>query len=269
MRKFAAVGLLASCLPALAWGPEGHALVARIAEAQLMPAARARVQEILGPGSTMVSVSSWADQIRNERRETGPWHYIDIPINKPHLNMERDCPKGDCVIAKIEQFRDVLKDPATPPQQRREALMFVIHFVGDMHQPLHCSDNQDHGGNEVHLVFLGHPTNLHSFWDTTLVSRMGTEDALFPKFLAAAQHDRKRWDKGSVRDWAEQSHKAAQKIVYGKLPKAALEPHPAGSLPAAPIAIPAGYEQAADPWVARQIEEAGARLAFLLNQTLQ
>ena len=88
-------------------------------------------------------------QIRNSRKETGPWHYIDIPIDKPHLNMERDCPKGDCVIAKIEEFRAALKDPATPAGSRREALMFIIHFVGDMHQPLHSADHHDRGGNDV------------------------------------------------------------------------------------------------------------------------
>jgi hypothetical protein len=269
MRTFLALGLLAGCLPACAWGPEGHSLVARIAEAQLTEAVRARVQEILGGGSTMSSVSSWPDHIRSERKESGPWHYVDIPIDKPHLDMARDCPKGDCVIAKIEEFREVVKNPAIPAGQRREALIFIIHFVGDMHQPLHSSDNQDKGGNDVHLVFDGRPTNLHSFWDTALVTRLGAEDALYPKFLEAARHNRKRWAKGSVRDWAEQSHKAAQKTVYGKLPKMALVIHPAGSPPSPAIAVPAGYEHAVDSVVARQIEEAGVRLASLLNQTLQ
>jgi hypothetical protein len=266
MRKLAAIGILAGCLPAFGWGPEGHNLVARIAESELTPAARAHVTEILGPGRTMVSISSWADQIRNSRRETGPWHYVDIPIDKPHLDMARDCPRGDCVIAKIEEFRTVLQDAAAPPAKRREALMFVIHFVGDMHQPLHCSDNHDRGGNEVHIVFNGRPGNLHGLWDSGLLDRMGAADALFVKFSADAERHRKKWAQGTASDWAEESHKAAQKTVYGKLPKAPREAEPAGALP---LVIAAPYERKADPLIAGQIERAGVRLASLLNATLQ
>lgn len=280
MRKCALLGLFFACLPVFGWGPEGHALVARIAEAQLTPAVRARVIEILGPGRTMESISSWADQVRNSRRETGPWHYIDIPINKPHLDMARDCPTGDCVIAKLEQFSKVLHDPATPPEQRREALMFVIHFVGDMHQPLHCSDNQDHGGNTVRIVFDGRPSNLHSLWDGGLLHGMGSEDTLFPRLMKGAARHRKSWGKGTVRDWAEQSHKIAQKIVYGKLPKPAraamvqaFAPSDGvqGKPPAAPapVSINGAYEHKADPLIAEQIEKAGVRLASLLNASLQ
>jgi hypothetical protein len=148
MRKFL-VSILCGSLPAFGWGGEGHSLIARIAWVQLTPAVQARVSGILGPNVTIQSIASWADNVRNQRRETGPWHYIDIPIDKPHLDMARDCPKGDCVIAKIEDFQKVLKDPAAAPAQRREALLFLVHFVGDMHQPLHCSDNNDQGGNKV------------------------------------------------------------------------------------------------------------------------
>ena len=125
------------------------------------------------------------DQIRRDRAATGPWHYVDIPIDKPHLDMARDCPKGDCVIAKIEEFQKVVVDPAATPVQRKEALMFLVHFVGDMHQPLHCSDNKDKGGNDVKLDFFGRPSNLHSVWDSGLLGRIGTGGravrASFPK----------------------------------------------------------------------------------------
>src|ERR1700683_2608624 len=140
MRKFV-VSLLCGSLPVFGWGPEGHSLIARIAWVQLTPAVQARVTEILGPGVTIQSIASWADEIRKKRGETGPWHYIDIPIDKPHLDIARDWPKGNCVIAKIEASQKELHDPATIPVERKEALMFLVHFVGDMHQPLHCSDN--------------------------------------------------------------------------------------------------------------------------------
>ena len=279
MRRSRFIGLFFVCLPAFAWGPEGHALVARIAESELTPAVRARVLEILGPGKTMESVSSWADQVRNSRRDTGPWHYVDIPIDKPRLDMARDCPKDDCVLAKIEQFRAVLKDPASAPDQRREALMFVIHFVGDMHQPLHCSDNHDRGGNDVRIVFANRPGNLHSLWDGGLLQGIGTEEALYPRLAREADRHRKSWAKGTVMDWAEQAHKAAQKVVYCKLPKAVrtasaaafVQPGAGQAKPPAgpPVAITAAYEHKADPLIAQQIEKAGVRLASVLNSTLQ
>jgi hypothetical protein len=259
MRKFAAI-LLCGWVSAFGWGPEGHSLVARIAWDELTPAVRARVSEILGPGVTIQSVASWPDQVRNQRKESGPWHYIDIPIDQPHLDMARDCPQGDCVIAKIEEFRKQLRDPAVQGVQRREALMFLIHFVGDMHQPLHSSDNKDKGGNDVHVLFRGRPSNLHSVWDSGLLGLMGKEDALFPAYAQDAAKHKSSWAKGSVGDWAEESHKAAQKIVYGRLPKVA-----AG----AQIAIDAKYEKKTEPLVKQQIEKAGVRLARVLNEALQ
>jgi hypothetical protein len=260
MRKLQILALFCAGIPALAWGPEGHDLVARIADAQLTAAARTQVAAILGPGSTMASVSSWPDQIRHERPQTGPWHYVDIPIDKPGLDMDRDCPKGNCVIAAIAAMRAKLKDPATPAGERREALMFLIHFVGDMHQPLHSSDNHDKGGNDVHIVFHGKPGNLHGLWDSGLLGRMGKEDELFGKLSAASARRRKKFDKGTVSAWAEEAHKLAQQMVYGKLPHAA-----AG----APVEISADYERRADPVIELQIERAGARLAWVLNQDLQ
>jgi hypothetical protein len=253
--------MLCGSLPAFGWGPEGHNLIARLAAAHLTPAAAARVAEILGPGTTMASISSWPDQIRRQREATGPWHYIDIPIDKPHLDMARDCPKGNCVLAKIEDFRKVVVDPAATAVQRKEALMFLVHFVGDMHQPLHCSNNKDKGGNDVKLDFFGRNSNLHSVWDGGLLGRMGKEDELFARFSTdlTEQHARK-WGKGTVEEWAEQSHKAAQKVVYGKLPKA-----PAGG----PVKVDAAYEHRADAVIRNQIERAGARLAMLLNSTLR
>jgi hypothetical protein len=259
MRKFL-VTILCGTLPAFGWGGEGHSLIARIAWGQLTPAVQARVSEILGPGVSIQSIASWADNVRNQRRETGPWHYIDIPIDKPHLDMARDCPKGDCVIVKIEDFQKVLKDPATPPVQRKEALMFLVHFVGDMHQPLHCADNQDQGGNTVRVQFGDRPMNLHSLWDGALLGKLPKEDDLFPVWSAEAKKHYKSWSKGTVEDWAEQNHKVAQKVTYGLLPK-----EPAGT----PEPIDATYEKKSDPVIRVQIEKAGDRLARVLNEALQ
>jgi len=257
MRRFAVAVFLCGSLPVYAWGPVGHDLVARLAAAHLTPAASARVAEILGPGTSMASISSWADQIRRERAETGPWHYIDIEITNKHLDMTRDCPKGDCIIAKLAEFRKVVVDPSATAVARKEALMFIVHFVGDMHQPLHCADNHDKGGNDVKLDFFGRPSNLHSIWDSGLLGRTGDEEKLFAVYTAElTPKNFRKWSKGSVEDWAEKSHKAAVKVVYGKLPKP-------------PVAINAQYEALADSVVKEQIERAGARLAAVLNATFK
>jgi hypothetical protein len=263
MRKLL-VSVLCGCLPAFGWGGEGHSLIARIAWVQLTPEVQARVTEILGPNVSLPSIASWADEVRNRRRETGPWHYIDIPIDKPHLDMVRDCPKDDCVIARIAEFRKVLHDPASEPVARREALMFLVHFVGDMHQPLHCSDNQDQGGNKVLVTFGSRggdrPYNLHSLWDSGLLEKMGKEDALFAGYSRESAKHARNWAKGTVEEWAEDNHKIARKVTYGKLPKV-----PAG----APEPIDAAYEKKAGPVIRLQIEKAGARLARVLNEALQ
>src|SRR5271165_2758994 len=119
MRKMTILAALGSAIPALAWGPEGHNLVARIAEAQLTATARARIIEILGPGVSLASISNWADQVRPNRPETAPWHYVDIPIDKPHLDLARDCPGGNCILTRIGEFRAQVAVPGTNPAARR------------------------------------------------------------------------------------------------------------------------------------------------------
>ncbi|HTS28171.1 MAG TPA: S1/P1 nuclease [Bryobacteraceae bacterium] len=260
MPRIAWIGLLVYSATALAWGPEGHSLIARIAEVQLTPAARDHIAAILGPGQTMASVASWADEVRRSRPESAPWHFIDIPNSQAHLDMARDCPKGACVIAKIEELRRTLRDPATPPAQQKEALMFLVHFVGDMHQPLHCSDQGDRGGNGVRVVFHDRTTNLHSVWDSAMLGRLAPADDLFPTLSAESLRRKKKWSKGTVEQWAEESHRAAHKIIYGKLPKAA------GT---APIPLDAPYESVGDRLIREQLEKAGARLAEVLNETFR
>jgi S1/P1 Nuclease len=259
MRKVIFAAFLAAAAPLFAWGPEGHNLVARIAEAQLTPAVHARVAEILGANATMASVSVWADQVRRSRPETAPWHDVEIPIHK-RLNMKRDCPNGDCVIAKIADFRTALADPSTAPAARREALMFLIHFVGDMHQPLHCSSNKDHGGSDTHVQYNGRTVTLHAAWDINLPRHVGREEELFPSLSAESSQHAAEFAQGGVTDWAEEAHEAAAKIVYGKLPK-----HHGDQ----PAVLDANYESAAAPLIRLQLERAGARLARVLNEALQ
>jgi hypothetical protein len=254
MRVLAFLALAVYSLPGFAWGPEGHRLVARMAQEMLTPAAADRVQATLEPGETIASLASWADEVRKTRKETEPWHFIDIPIDSAGLDMKRDCPPAGCVIGKIAEFRTRWRDPALPPAARREALLFLVHFVGDMHQPLHCANDHDRGGNDVTVEFEGKRMNLHHLWDSALLDRLPPEDQLFVTLSRAiTPAERAGWARGSVEDWAGESFAAARLVVYGDLP---------GSR-----RVGEAYEGDADPVVERQLEKAAVRLAAILNET--
>ena len=133
------------------WGREGHEVVALIAGQNMSPAALKRARAILG-GASLEQVANWADEYQHDHRETGPWHYIDIPLSDSKIDMAHDCPNRQCVTAHTEHFLSVLKDPNAAPATKAEALKFVIHFVGDLHQPLHDEDDGDKGGNDRHFA---------------------------------------------------------------------------------------------------------------------
>src|SRR5690242_1685437 len=126
MRGLALLALMACSMPGFAWGPEGHRLVAGLAQEMLTPEAAKRVQATLAPGEAIAAMASWADEVRNARKDTQSWHFIDIPIDSAGLNMQRDCPAEGCVLSKIMEFRKQWRDPAVAPEQRREALLFLV-----------------------------------------------------------------------------------------------------------------------------------------------
>jgi hypothetical protein len=133
--------------------------------------------------------------------------------------MARECPSGDCVIGKTEQFLAVLRDPKADRAAKAEALKYVLHFIGDLHQPLHDEDNGDRGGNGRHVVFEGHPDNLHWVWDTGLIERIDRN----PQALAAelerriTGQDRSAWIKGNIEDRVMEGHRLEQTVAYGDL----------------------------------------------------
>jgi hypothetical protein len=173
--------------------------------------------------------------------------------------MARECANGDCVIGKTEQFLAVLKDPKADQATKAEALKFVMHFVGDMHQPLHDEDNGDKGGNDRHVILDGHPDNLHWVWDTGLLERIDRN----PQALAAelerriTDQDRANWVRGSIEDWVMEGHTLAQTAVYRN------------SETGSPASITASYEKQAEAVIEIQLEKAGVRLAHLLNEALR
>ena len=249
---------------AFAWGVEGHHLVARIAARELTPKAKAAVADLLGEDATagMVQASTWADEIRPGRPETAPWHYVDIEIAGTGYDAARDCPDDACVVAQVERDAKIIGDRAISKPVRAEALRFLIHFVGDMHQPLHCADNQDRGGNSVRVVLGGRRTNLHAVWDTAVVEAFGGSEGELAGVLeeGITPAGRSTWSRGSIVDWANETFGVAKNSVYRGIQGSG------GNY--APVILLAGYAQSNWPVAAVQVERAGVRLAALLNQHL-
>jgi hypothetical protein len=246
-------------------GSEGHRIVAEIAEQYLEPATARQVRELLAieNATTLAQVSTWADDIRPQHRETARWHYVNIPIHPPSgtptaYDAERDCSRGDCVIAAIERFEAVLRNRSAPPRDRLEALKFIVHFVADVHQPLHCADDGDRGGNDIRVSLSGRTTNLHAVWDWGILApAVGGDERGYALRLVRSitPAEIARWRGGSPTDWANESYGIARRLIYGEWP------HEPGSLPAS-------YEAVALPVVNEQLEKAGMRLTALLNGAL-
>ena len=252
---------IVACLVALAgaafgWGREGHAIIGAIAARHLTPEARAGVAELLGPGETLASVGSWADEIRGERRETGPWHYINLPVTEPRGDWRAYCPEAGCVARIIPEMMARLRNPALDRTAKTEALKFLIHFVGDLHQPLHTGDRGDRGGNDLPVGFQDRPGNLHAFWDTPILVWITERD---PDWRARMERGvgywtRRQMQKGELDDWVWEAHAVARDVVYAGLPE--------GN----PAALGEEYARRAAPVAQRQLQRAGARLALLLNR---
>ena len=249
---------------AWAWGREGHRIVALIAADRLTPAARAQVAGLLGADarSAMEATSTWADEIRDQRPETGRWHYVDIEISARGYEAARDCPGGDCVVAQILKDERLVADTRLPTPARAEALRFLIHFIGDLHQPLHCADHHDRGGNSVQVKLGGEEKNLHSVWDTAIVSGLGDDPVAVAADLDSQITPREAdaWGRGGPVDWANESFAIAKHDIYGPLRGAHAED--------GVIQLPDDYVLRERPVVAEQLEKAGVRLAMVLNRAL-
>lgn len=158
---------------AAAWGGAGHHIIARVALEYLTPKAKDAVTELLGK-EDIVSVSTYADEVRSLRPETSAWHFVEMPRNAQAYVPTRDCvatSRGYCTVAAIEMLERILqrRDGKVSDEERTDALKFLVHLVGDLHQPLHCGYEDDAGGNRIKVTFFGLLTNLHVVWDTRMI----------------------------------------------------------------------------------------------------
>ena len=251
---------------ARAWGREGHRIVADIAERYLTPEAarEARALLALENAASLVDIADWAEEIRRERRETARWYYVNIPIRPPPgtpagYDAARDCGQGQCLVAATERFVAVLADGTAPPPARLEALKFVVHFVGNLHQPLDCANNNDRGGNDVRIYFANQHMTLHGLWDWGLLvpAVNGREHAYADRLAAAiAPKDATAWQRGAAADWANESFRIARALIYGEMKPEART-----------LEIFQGSEYL--PVIDEQLKKAGVRLADVLNGALK
>jgi S1/P1 Nuclease len=244
---------------AFAWGPQAHRVIARVAEGRLSPAAKAAIKELLIPPDTLPDVAGWADKEGHDAVPgSAKWHFINVPIGDTKFDprLIRD---ENNVVVKIKQYRKTLSDRSKPKKERQRALLFLVHFVSDIHQPLHVGDNHDHGGNDTQIRFFDEGTNLHKLWDSDLIHRIGGDDRAWVSRLEReiVAETIKEWSTGSVDDWADESLQVA-KLAYRPLEDA-------------PKIIPRGYRlgepylERAEPILKKQMARASVRLANELN----
>lgn len=246
---------------AFAWGEEGHAVIAQIAQAHLTSTAQSRVAALLkfDSASNLAAIASWADQIRSQRPDTASWHFVDIPLADNTYSASRDCADDSCVVLKITDFEQVLAGSTAVNETQFEALAFLVHFVGDVHQPLHAEDNNDEGGNEITVTNKSKSANLHSVWDTTFITDDNSDTTEFANDLndKITSADITSWTStSSPVDWANEAHALAQSVGY-----APLNDPTDGSK----VKISTTYEDNAQTTIEQQLSKAGIRLAAALN----
>jgi hypothetical protein len=276
--------ILAAASPAAAWGDLGHKVTALIAYKHLTPATRAKVDALLAAdtddltAADFASRATWADKYRNGHRETAPWHFVDVEIDRPDLisacfgypelgagQVASQGPSRDCVVDKIDQFMGELRHPATPQPERIVALKLLIHFIADLHQPLHAADHNDKGGNCIGLTSSPdvRSHNLHAYWDTGVVEALGgSEDEIARKLDGRiTPADAAAWSRETPRQWAMESFQIAQRDVYALPSRPTCGDH--GS-----VTLSAVYQATAQRDAAIQLEKAGIRIAAVLNRSL-
>lgn len=194
------------------WGANGHRITGRIAEHHLSPEAAAVVGDIIGP-KTLAQISTWSDEIRSDPdwRHAGPWHYISIDDDESFEDFERN-PKGD-VLSKLEEFLAVLDADTATAEELWQALAWVTHLVGDMHQPLHVGRRDDYGGNDIILLWFDEPSNLHALWDSEIIEQ---QNLSFTEYVSFIDHPTEEeladWRQGDIWDWARESFELRQTV---------------------------------------------------------
>ncbi len=271
--------MLAMSSSAWAWDAQSHRLTADIAYDQLFPSTRTALDDLIAnyPAiavenclvANLQDASVWADYVRGKIGQyawLSPLHYDRIPLYGT-ADKARYCEKGKCASEAIIRAQATLADRSASTEARLLALFQVVHFVGDIHQPMHACDNNDRGGNDIKVIWRGRTSerlNLHAVWDSHLPANAfdgnGRRD-----IVSLADKHRVAWSRGDANTWVTETHSLAVSFAYGRLP-VKLQPNVP---PAMPIEISEEYIAASEPLVKEQLAKAAVRIAFVLNDALQ
>jgi len=241
------------------WGTVGHRTIANIAQNHLTPKAKECIRNLIGD-TTIVEIASWADQVRPTPayKYTAPWHYLEFTLGMNYADFSAHVSSMDenNVYGAMLKCEDDLKSNATTKEQKAVALKFLVHFIGDCHQPMHLSKAEDKGGNAVQLQFNGKGTNLHALWDSGLITREGKSfDQMTKDYDTATPEQIRQWQSDSMMKWVFESYQVSSKI-YADIEASGYK---AGD----------DYYLANIPIVQQRIEMAGIRLAGVLNGIFQ
>lgn len=258
-RQFHALLLSLVTIPGLAaaWGPTGHRMVAELAEQRLTPKALAAARQLLATSGDekLSDIAIWADDLRSDPKQrelaqtTSKMHYINFADSSCRYDAKRDCRDGKCVVAAIDHYAAILGDQKRSKNERAQALRFVVHFVGDAHQPLHAGYRDDAGGNKYQIQYNGKGTNLHSLWDTPVLAsrKLGWKE--YAEVLRLKPSDKAA---GTPQQWATESCRITRDDgVYPKGHK-----------------LDQRYIESMRPIAERRIRLAAMRLSALLNREL-
>lgn len=272
----AALLMVLAPAPASAWWEYGHETTATIAEMNVAPATRLSLRRLLAqsrlletptcPARTIEDASVWPDcikQLRDRFSYASSWHYQNVDVCRP-FDQETPCRDGNCISAQIERQSRLLADTGLPARERLMALAFLVHFVGDLHQPLHAGDRSDLGGNRFSVAYgaIAGRTNLHTVWDGYFADRgisqpVGGAAGILAEFTA---EERTAMRGGTLEEWAQESWSAAREFAYGLVLA-----DPCGPIPAERPVIGEEATRRVVPIVRRQVARGGLRLARLLD----
>ena len=278
-RLFALAALFLAATPAAAWWEYGHYTVGRIGYMEAAPATQAAVRRLIAssrlletptcPIRSIEDASYWPDCVKGlgERFSyASSWHYQNVDICKP-FDLKAACRDGNCVSAQIERNLKLLADKKLPARERVMALAFLVHFVGDLHMPLHAGDKGDLGGNRFPVTYgvIAGRTNLHGTWDGWIAERGISQPPGGPAGVLGAYSaaDRIAMRDGTVEDWSRESWETSRELAYGSVMA-----DPCGPVPAERPVIDEATTRKLAPIARKQIARGGLRLARLLDEAL-
>jgi hypothetical protein len=249
--------LLFTAVVLISWGVTGHRSIGKIAENHLTPLAKAGVRALLG-NETLADASTWPDEVRSqpEYRHTAPWHYLNLPLGLSYADFQTRVQgmTQENVYSALLQQEQVLGSSTSSRKEKIEALKYIVHFVGDLHQPMHVSREEDKGGNTIQVNYEGQGTNLHALWDSKLIDHQGlTYEQMAEKYDHVSAAQVKAWQTDPPIKWIWESYEITSKL-YPEID--ALNNR----------TIDDSYYQAHIGIVQERIEKAGVRLAGVLNQ---